>query len=32
VVECLERGDLPHLTAEAKQARLFVEKLVAHFA
>jgi len=29
VIECLERGDLPRLAAEAKKARLFVEELAA---
>ena len=27
IVECLERGDLAHITAEAKKARLFMEEL-----
>jgi len=28
VVECLERGDAAQVTAEAKKARAFLEKLV----
>jgi hypothetical protein len=29
IVECLARGDAAQVTAEAKKARLFVERLVA---
>lgn len=28
IVECVERGDVAHITAEARKARLFVEELV----
>jgi hypothetical protein len=32
IVECLEKGDLPALAAEAKKARVFLEELTGQKA